>query len=249
MDAWNPNQYNRFQSERSQPFWDLAALVDPGGVNRWLDVGCGTGELTRALHDLRSIPYTLGIDSSDKMLAEARKTATPNLFFQTAQIESFQPEGPFDVVFSNAALQWVEDHRELFPRLLNWLAPQGQLAVQMPVNFDHPSHILAERVGEKFGLKVRRTPVLAPEEYAQLFWQRGLRDIQIFVKVYLHPLDSAREVIEWTRGTLLTFYERQMDDAGFKDFLRVYSESFLRLTGEGPYLYPFKRLLIRARKP
>lgn len=248
-DKWNPAQYNRFQNERSQPFWDLAAMVNLSGVNRWLDVGCGTGELTRALHESSRVPYTLGIDSSEKMLAEARQQIAEGLYFELARIEDFKPNGPFDVLFSNAALQWVENHRELFPRLLTWLSPQGQLAVQMPVNFDHPSHTLAETVGEKFGLKVRRTPVLAPEDYAQLLWQQGVRDIQIQIKVYLHPMDSARQVIEWTKGTLLTHYEKQLDEDGFKEFLREYSEGLLRQTGEGSYLYPFKRLFIKAKLP
>jgi trans-aconitate 2-methyltransferase len=249
MDAWKPEQYNRFQNERSQPFWDLAALVDLNGVNRWLDVGCGTGELTRALHDANQLSYTLGIDSSEKMLAEAKQFATEGTVFEVARIEEFQPSGPFDVVFSNAALQWVDNHKDIFPRLLKWLAPKGQLAVQMPVNFDHPSHILAAQTAEKLGLKVRHTPVLAPEDYAQLLWNNGLRDIQVFVKVYLHPMASAREVIEWTKGTLLTHYEKQLDENGYREFLKLYAEAFLRLTGEGEYLYPFKRLLIRGRLP
>lgn len=222
-------------------------MVDIVGVNRWLDVGCGTGELTRTMAQTNAIPYTLGIDSSEKMLNEARKNPAPHLVYQQALIEEFEPEGPFDVVFSNAALQWVENHRELFPRLFKWMAPQGQLAVQMPVNFDHPSHILAERIAEKFALKVRRTPVLPPEEYAQLLWQFGLRDIQISMRVYLHPMKSAREVIEWTKGTLLTFYEKQLDEEGYREFLREYSEALLRQIGEDAYLYPFKRLFIYAR--
>jgi trans-aconitate 2-methyltransferase len=248
-DRWNPDQYKRFESERAQPFWDLAALVQtPTPPQRWLDIGCGSGELTCALHERVKAHKTLGIDSSANMLADAAKLKSAGLSFQQAKVEEFSAQIPFDVVFSNAALQWVENHQALFPRIFSWLSPHGQLAVQMPVNFDHPSHALAGEVAARLGLNVRHSPVLAPEAYAELLWKNGLRDIQVFVKVYLHPMASARQVIEWTKGTLLTYYEKQLSTEGYQDFLRQYSDELLKVTGSGEYLYPFKRLLMYARK-
>jgi trans-aconitate 2-methyltransferase len=87
VDVWSPAQYKKFEGERAQPFWDLAALIDLAGVQRWLDVGCGSGELTRALHEKTRVPYTLGIDSSANMLAGAAAFSSPGLFFEQARVE------------------------------------------------------------------------------------------------------------------------------------------------------------------
>src|SRR5438552_610795 len=108
---------------------------------RIVDLGCGTGELTRALHEKLGAVETLGIDNSASMLAEA--PAATGLRFEAAAIESFEPDRPFDLVFSNAALHWVADHDALFRRLRNMIADGGQLAVQMPANEHHPSHRIA----------------------------------------------------------------------------------------------------------
>lgn len=254
-DAWNPKQYNKFANERSQPFWDLATLVDLNEVQRWLDIGCGSGVLTRALHETNRLPFTLGIDASERMLEEANYDASQDsaagLFFEQARIEEYVPSASFDVVFSNAALQWCENHEALFSRILSWLSPGGQLAVQMPVNFDHPSHLAADlvagQVAKNLGLKERGNPVLRAEDYVQLLWSAGLRNLNVFTKVYVHPMGSARDVIEWAKGSLLTFYERQLSPDDFREFLRQYAELFLKQSGEGPYLYTFKRLLIYGR--
>ena len=137
---WNPDQYERFKSERSQPFWDLVALIRPHPHMRIADLGCGTGELTRALHEKLQARETIGVDNSAPMLAKA--PSAPGLQFRNQSIESFN-EGGFDLIFSNAALHWVPDHERLFRRL----ALLGkQIAVQMPANDDHPSHTVAAEV-------------------------------------------------------------------------------------------------------
>lgn len=248
MDNWNPEQYNRFQVERSQPFWDLVAKIDFSQVRTALDIGCGTGELTAQLHKRMNLRETIGIDNSHAMLAKAERWAEERLHFVAGDVDSFRPTQKFDLVFSNAALQWVDGHKNLFVKLINWLEPRGQLGVQMPVNFDHPSHFLANDVAVEMKLKVRQPPLLAPETYAELLWRHNMDVTDVSMKVYLHPLSSGREVVEWTKGTLLTHYQKQLDLAGYKNFVDEYSRRLLLVTGEGPYLYPFKRLFVVARK-
>lgn len=248
MDNWNPEQYNRFQVERAQPFWDLAGKVDFSHVRTLLDIGCGTGELTAQLHQRMNVQESVGIDNSHAMLAKAARWADEKLKFVPGDVETFTPTQKFDLLISNAALQWVDDHKSLFVKLLNWLEPRGQLAVQMPVNFDHPSHFLASDVAVEMKLKVRQPPLLAPETYAELLWRQNMDVTDVSMKVYLHPLASGRDVVEWTKGTLLTYYQKQLDLAGYKKFLDEYSRRLLLVTGEGPYLYPFKRLFVVARK-
>lgn len=249
MDVWNPDQYQKFQQERAQPFWDLAAKIDFTKVHTMLDIGCGTGEMTEALHRGRNIAATIGIDSSEQMLQKARPFAGAGLGFKVSKVEEFEPPQTFDVVISNAALQWVDNHPLIFPRIFNWITPGGQLAVQMPVNFDHPSHLLADELAREFKLKPRQSPVMIPEDYASMFYHYGLKEIDVSVKVYLHPMDSALGVVEWTKGTLLTHYQKQMPPEQYTEFLKIYSERLVARLGTGKYLYPFKRLFLKAVNP
>src|SRR5205823_5573075 len=119
------------------------ALVRPRPGMRVVDLGCGTGELTARLHHELAAGETLGIDRSEAMLAQARPRAEGGLRFEAGDIGAFAACAAWDVVFSNAALHWVDDHAALFARLTAALRAGGQLAVQMPANFDHPSHVIA----------------------------------------------------------------------------------------------------------
>src|SRR5690242_17107707 len=137
-DTWDPGQYLKFASERSRPFFDLLAQVEPCPGGAVVDLGCGTGELTQRLHLHAGAASTLGIDTSAAMLAEAEAFAGDGLQFAPGDIANFAPGAEYDVVFSNAALHWVPDHPALLARLTAALRPGGQLAVQVPANADHP---------------------------------------------------------------------------------------------------------------
>ena len=146
IDGWSPDQYERFRSQRQQPFDDLLMLCQPvpgGGV---VDLGCGTGDLTRVLHEEMQAKETVGIDSSPTMLARAHASYpdVPGLSFVQGDISTWLGEG-LNLVFANASLQWVDDHLNLLARMRTALAPGGQLAFQVPANYRHPSHVLARR--------------------------------------------------------------------------------------------------------
>lgn len=244
MSVWNVSQYERFKSERAQPFFDLLALVEPRPSMRVADLGCGTGELTRALHERLGARETLGIDSSESMLAKSAAFAGGGLRFERQPIETFDSSEPFDLIFSNAAFHWIEDHESLFERLTRCIAADGQLAVQMPANHDHPSHTVAAELAPRFGVAPRVVPMLPAEEYARLLHRLGYARQSVRTQVYGHVLDSARDVVEWVKGTTLTYYEERMGDR-YPEFLEAYTERLLStLTGERPYFFPFKRILM-----
>ena len=159
-DRWDPDQYAKFAAERAKPGFDLIAMVAeiPGGDA--VDLGCGSGELTARLHDHSRARATLGLDSSEAMLAKARPLSGKGLQFEIGDINDFAAEHDFDVVFANASLHWVPDHPQLLRRLTAALRPQGQLAVQVPANGDHPSHALADEVArqDRFAKYLREAP-------------------------------------------------------------------------------------------
>lgn len=249
---WSPAQYEKFKSQRAKPFYDLLALIEKKPLKNVIDLGCGTGELTRVLFDQLKPEKLLGIDSSLEMLAPSQKFETPDCTFQLADIGSYRPDKKFDLVFSNAALQWLPNHEELIPRVLSWVSNEGQVAIQMPFNFDHPSHVLAAKVAEDlfpalFSPRKARS-VLAVERYAEILYAHGFQDQIARIEVYGHPMASGRDVTEWTKGTLLTEYQSQLDQNQFEQFLRIYTKKLLDVIGEGPYFYTFKRVLIWGKR-
>jgi trans-aconitate 2-methyltransferase len=256
-DAWNPDQYERFHDERSRPFRDLLALVRPRRAMRVVDLGCGTGELTEQMHRTLGARETVGVDSSDAMLARARTRAADGLRFERGDIGEFAPGPRFDLVFSNAALHWLPDHAALLRRLVGALREDGQLAVQVPANYDHPSHTVAREVADEEPFRAAlgaardaQPGVLAPEEYAAILDGLAVSEQHVRLQVYAHRLAARDEVVEWTKGTLLTTYERRLSADVFTQFLARYRERLLpRLEDTRPHLFLFKRILMWAQTP
>lgn len=252
---WEPGQYERFREERAQPFRDLAALVERAPGMRIVDLGCGTGQLTAWLHDELRASQTLGVDVSEAMLAEAGPRAREGLSFARGEIATFEAERPFDLVFSNAALHWVDGHEAIWPRLAACVAPGGQIAVQMPVNHDHPSQrVLREvaaqpRFANRLDRQTRPYPVLAPERYAELLHGLDFARQIVRVHVYTHELPHPRALVEWQKGTAFTPVRERLPAADYEAFLAEYERRLLAETGErSPYFFTFKRLLMWGRR-
>jgi trans-aconitate 2-methyltransferase len=254
---WDPDQYERFKAERERPFRDLLALVQPCPGGRIVDLGCGTGELTREVHFRLGASETLGIDSSPTMLERATAFAGNGLRFERGDIATWEP-APFDVVFSNAALHWVPNHHRLLARLTQAIPSGGQLAVQVPANTDHPSHRVGMEVADEspFAEALAHDPppdsgtrVLAPEAYAELLDALGFDEQHVRLQVYAHHLASSAEVIEWSKGTQLTFFRARLSGELYDAYVERYRRRLLDMIGEHePYLYTFKRILFWGRR-
>jgi trans-aconitate 2-methyltransferase len=255
-DAWDPEQYGRFARERRQPFDDLMTLLEPVPGGRALDMGCGTGELTVDLHRRLGVASTVGIDTSGSMLRAA--PVVDGVRFELADLTAFEPQAPVDVVAANASLQWVPDHGAQLARLTRWLAPGGQVAVQVPTNADHPAHALIAEVAGEAPFASAMHPdalvdpvaanVLPPARYAELLHQLGFTRQHVRLQVYGHLLASTAEVVEWTRGTTLTRIEKGLPPELFAPFVARYRERLLDVLGDQrPYFYAFKRILVWGR--
>jgi trans-aconitate 2-methyltransferase len=211
--------------------------------------------LTVELHRRLQARETLGVDSSEAMLAKSGAFAAGGLSFEHGDIGAFTASRPFDLVFSNAALHWLPDHAALLQRLVAVVAADGQLAVQVPANHDHPSHAVARAVAREapfrdaLGGYARGKPVLEPEQYAVLLHRLGYREQHVRLQVYGHRLASRADVIEWVKGTLLTDYQRRLPAELWPQYLDRYREQLLpQLEDTRPYFYPFKRILLWGRR-
>jgi trans-aconitate 2-methyltransferase len=250
MDTWNPTQYGKFLREREQPFFDLLALVHPLPAMRVVDLGCGTGKLTRVLHETLKARETTGLDRSARMLDLRPESLQQGLRFELGTIESFASDGEYDLIFSNAALQWVQHHELLIHRLFAALKPGGQLAFQVPAMNESPSHMAAEALADTDEFRTAfsdwRPPLgaLKPEEYAQLLHTAGFSKQHVRLVIYPHLLPGREDVVEWMKGSLLTAYERRLTPEQFDKFVDRYQERLLRQLGpERPFFFPFARIL------
>lgn len=255
MDAWNPDQYHRFADARSRPAIDLLARISLSEPASVYDLGCGSGKTTALLARRWPRARIVGVDSSGRMLASAREEF-PGIEFLQADLTRWSPTEPADLLFSNAALQWLDDHPALFPRLMAQVKPGGQFAVQMPHNHDQPSHraiVTAAEAGpwhERLRPLLRPSPVSSAAAYHAMLVTRAGR-LDIWETTYLQILEGINPVAEWTKGTALSPLldalvgtEREQFEAAYRALVaRAYP-----IDAQGKTLFPFRRLFIVAEQ-
>lgn len=257
MTVWDPAIYNRYKAYRDRPALDLMLRLpqdlEPREV--W-DLGCGTGEQAAVLKLRHPGARVRGLDASAEMLAEARRREAEVEWIQ-ADIAAFAPDEPADLIFTNAALQWLPDHDALIPRLVGSLAPGGVFACQMPETFETSWHRLLRETaadgswaGRLEGVRGMR-PVASPDAYYDLIAPL-CREVDIWSTVYLHVLEGEDPVVEWMQGTGLRPYLQALQGAeeriAFLDAYRGRIGQALPARPDGVTLFPFPRLFIVARR-
>ena len=247
-----PVLYGRYADERSRPFHELVARVRSADPARVVDLGCGDGALTATLAARWPGASVLGVDSSAEMLASA--PAGPGLQFEAGTIEDWQPEGPVDVLVSNAALQWVPRHWEHLPRLVGSLAPGGWLAVQVPGNGDAPTYALltalrnSPRWKDRLGAAGRWPDVPDPADYVRLLAGLGCR-VDAWETTYAHVLTGPDPVLSWVRGTALRPVLDRLPAAEAAEFQAEYAPLLREAYPEQPFgtVLPFRRVFVVAQ--
>lgn len=248
MPSWDSPQYLRFEDARTRPAGDLLARILTPAPVTVVDVGCGPGNSTRLLVDRWPEAQVTGIDSSSSMLDEAR-AEVPEASFVESDLRLWEPSHPVDVVFANATLQWLDDHPTVLLQLLSWLAPGGVLAVQMPHNYDSPSHVLmrelasSDRWWHRLGGVLREAPVAPAADYFRLL--NGHGPVDMWITEYLHALAGADPILEWVKGTGLRPVLDRLDQEEADEFIGAYSVALRRAyppEEDGTTLFPFRRL-------
>lgn len=251
--VWDPDQYLRFDSPRERPAAELLARINHPSPRSVLDLGCGPGNVTAMLTARWPSAAITALDNDPAMLARA-EDAVPDVTVVEADIREYHPPHTFDVVYSNATLHWLDDHQILFPKLVGWLAPEGVLAVQMPVPDQQPSHLeLLELASdpawaERLLPSLRRGAVNPPSAYYDLL--SGLTaEVDIWSVTYQQELFGPDPVTDWMKGAALRPLLPQLDAGEQAEFLRRYSDAAKRAyprRPNGTTLLPYSRLFIVA---
>jgi len=253
--SWSAAQYSKFEAERNRPILDLLAQIQVPDVNTAADLGCGPGNSTQLLQSRFPGARILGIDSAPDMIAAARRRL-PGSTFEQADIAAWTNPGPFDVILANASLQWLPDHRILFPRLVGKLGSRGAFAVQMPDNLDEPAHRLMREIAADGPWAAKlATAAAARAERQEAGWYyvllKGCAEaVDVWRTTYTHALaGGADAVVEWFKGTGLRPFLDPLEEAERTDFLDRYraavAEAYPPLP-DGTVLLPFPRLFILA---
>lgn len=252
--TWDPETYLAFAAERTRPARELLARINAPRALRVADLGCGPGNSTAILAARWPHAELWGMDSSPEMLTAARSSGVDARWVQ-ADVSQWSAPTPYDVLFSNATLQWIGDHEQLLPRLMRGLAEGGSLAVQMPRNFDEPSHTLIHAVarGKSWARSFEgigtATPVASPEKYFDIL-EPYAAAIDLWETTYVQVLEGEDAVYRWMSGTGLRPFAAALGEPERTEFLEAYraalAQSYPR-RATGVTLFPFRRLFMVAK--
>lgn len=254
---WQPGRYLRFHDERTQPTIDLAKRIDQTDPKRILDLGCGPGNSTAVLAALWPEAEVTGLDNSETMLAEARKTSPHSKWVLHDAAKDMAFLGKFDIVFSNAALQWLPDNELLIPRLYGMLNPDGVLAVQVPYNRDLPAFtVLRELTSRPEWREFFTDPAVFRLHHDYQFYYNVLcrlpGKLDLWQTEYIHVMDGADAIVEWYKGTgLRPFMQKLADEVVRKRFIQDYTEYIREIypaQEDGKVLFPFKRIFFIKKR-
>lgn len=255
MSSWDPALYLRHADERGRPFLDLIARVHarPATI---VDLGCGPGQLTPVLQARWPDATIVGVDSSPDMIETAQtRDDGPNATYVQADVASWEPDAPIDLVVSNALFQWVPDQLDVIRRLADRVTAGGAFAIQVPNNFAAPSHALLHDIsslpayaGHTTGLQEARGT--DPESYIELFSDLGW-EADVWETTYLHVLEGDDPVFSWISGTGARPVLQALPDDLRPRFEDEYKSALREAYPRRPWgtVLPFARVFAVAHRP
>lgn len=249
---WNPDIYNQFKENRYEPFYDLISHINPKPNMRLLDLGCGTGELTKIVADRVQAAFALGVDSSAEMLSKVPQQSNLSFVQRTIE-EQLAINDEWDLIVANASLQWITEHEQLIGKIVARLAPGGQLAIQMPCQAENKLNQLLyelaaeETYAEATKAAIRPLPVLSLDAYTQLLYTHGALDTVVYQKVYPIISDTADKLYDFIAGSSLIPYMETLTEPIKSKFLAAYKKSIEAAFPLRPMVYAFKRVLLVAQ--
>ncbi len=252
---WNPDLYNDFKDIRYKPFYDLLGFIQSNDPAKIVDLGCGTGEQTSVVAERFPNAAVVGVDSSPEMLQKSAAFARDNLSFRCQSIEELAASGEkWDIIFSNAALQWLDNHEQLFPRLLDLLQPGGQFVVQMPMQTDNILNSILLELAEELPFSdflkgwTSRSPVRSIDTYTQWLFDGRLVNLRVEQRVYPIVATDHETLFQFIAGSALIPYMERLADEERSVFIEAYKKRIVKTFPKLPAIYAFKRLLLYGTK-
>jgi trans-aconitate 2-methyltransferase len=255
--AWSAGQYLKFEDERTRPARDLLLGVPSSPVRCAADLGCGPGNSTELIAVRYPEAQVTGVDNAPDMI-KAAKARLPGGRFELCGIEEWSEPGPWDLIYANAAFQWVGGHEALLPKLMQRLAQGGSLAIQMPDNLDEPSHASMRTTARSvpFAEKLKgaakaRTELGTANWYYALLKPLASR-VDIWRTTYFHALAGGLDaIVEWVKGTGLRPFLSPLSEAERPVYIAAYKEELANAykpLADGTVILPFPRLFIVATR-
>lgn len=255
MSQWNSEQYLKFKKQRTQPAIDLVKRINVEQPKNILDIGCGPGNSTVVLKKTFPNAYILGVDNSENMINKA-KESYPDIDFQMCDVTTKMDRlGKYDVIFSNACLQWIPSHKEFIPMLFDKLNKNGVLAVQIPMNgqeilFKIMNDVIAEPRWGFSSMNIETNETLLPEEYFDIL-SSCTDNFDIWETVYYHNMPSVEAMVEWVKGTRLRPYLNALDQTRAKSLEKEIINRAAKvydIQKNGEIIFKFRRFFFVASK-
>jgi len=254
VTSWDPQLYLRFGADRTRPAVDLAARIEIAEPRRVIDLGCGPGNSTAVLRARWPSAELVGLDNDPEMLAVAEQS-DPRVQWMRGDAATWETAAEYDVVFSNAMLQWLPDHEAALPRLFDAVAPGGALAVQTPVHLQSPLHRhmveLADQPQWRDATRNARGAIVAHDAafYYDILCRLASR-IDLWVTEYCHIMDDPEAIVTWIRGTglrpFLNALPSDEDRRQFETMLLERVKASYPRRRDGRIVFPFRRLFFVA---
>jgi len=251
MSIWDDRQYLKFADERTRAAEELLARVPLRSADHVVDLGCGPGNSTALLAARFPEARLVGVDSSGEMLGRARKDY-PSFEWVESDLRRYRSEKPVDLLFANAVMHWLPDHATLFPALLELVRPGGVLAVQMPKNFEEPSHRLMREIPGPFARRLQQVRALTPVHSAAYYYDLlapSAARVDIWQTTYEHVMGDVSAIVEWVKGTGLRPYLDALTSAEQGVYLEAYAAALddaYPARSDKKRLFTFPRLFVVA---
>lgn len=250
---WNADVYNKYGKERMQPSMDLVHRISHYQFKRILDVGCGTGMSTASIAAVWKDSEIIGVDLSEEMLQKARETMPEIAFIRKDCSKPIFELGNFDLIFSNAFLQWIPDHETFICNSFQMLNKNGIFAIQIPLFDEMPASqciLDAECVLPDSFQSNTMYRVHSAETYYDMV-SKYFDDVSMWITDYYHQMDSHRSILDFLTGTALRPYLERLNEVEQNIFLKTVLQHIKEVypcQQNGKVLFPFKRLFFVGRK-
>lgn len=252
---WDAQSYNRFEKERMQPSLDLVSRLRNRKYQRIIDVGCGTGMSTRSLLQAWEYAEIIGVDLSAEMLHKAREVLPMVTFLQRDCSKSLADLGTFDLLFSNAFLQWLPNQKEFITNAFALLNENGVFAAQIPLFAEMPAYRCMEKAEKKAadllkGIEADKYVFHEVTEYYNMMVD-STDKMEMWITDYCHEMDSPESILDFLKGTALRPHMQRLNPKALQEFLQEVLQNLEQAyprQKNGKVLFPFKRLFLIGEK-